>query len=61
MSFRSFFKIISHTYNSINNDGFDEIDPNIIRYFRTEYGKDWKIALQHHIYNKNIENKKKAA
>ncbi len=61
MSFKSIFKVISYACNSIHNYGFDEIDPAIIKYFRTEYGKDWKSALEHYIDKKNIENKKKAA
>tara|TARA_Y100000590_G_scaffold313438_2_gene354346 strand:+ start:2041 stop:2226 length:186 start_codon:yes stop_codon:yes gene_type:complete len=61
MSLKSIFKILGNTYNSINHDGFDKVDPNLIRYFRTEYGKDWKIALENHIYQKSIKNQKKAA
>ena len=30
-----------NTYKTINNYGFDNVDPQLVRYFRTEYGKDW--------------------
>ena len=54
-------KVLSSGYNAFINDGFDKVDPNIVRYFRTEYGKDWKVALEHHLYKENIKNKKQAA
>ena len=31
----------------VNNDN---VDPNVVRYFRTEYGRDWQAELQHYIY-----------
>ena len=59
--FKSIIKVLSNTYNSINVSNFDKVDPNIIRYFRTEYGKDWKIALERHLYKESLKNTKKAA
>ncbi len=32
-------------------DNFDNVDPNLVRYFRTEYGRDWQGALSEHLYN----------
>ncbi len=61
MSLKSIFQTLGHTYNFINHGGFDKVDPNLIRYFRTEYGKNWQIALENHIYQKSIKNQKKAA
>lgn len=60
MSLKSIFKILGNTYNSINHDGFDKVDPNLIRYFRTEFGKDWKIALEQYLHKEKINNKKAA-
>ena len=61
MFFKSIFKILNNTYHTINDDRFDHVNPSIVKYFRTEYGKDWKTALQHHIYTESIKNGKKAA
>ncbi len=61
MFIKSMVKVLGGTYNAFINDGFDKVDPNTVRYFRTEYGKDWKIALEHHLYKESIKNKKQAA
>ena len=47
-NFFSSFRIpsINYGYN------FDNVDPNLVRYFRTEYGGDWQVALQEHLYSK---------
>ncbi len=29
------------------------VDPNLIRYYRTEYGSRWEEELNHFLYNKN--------
>jgi len=42
------FRIPSLAYG----DNFDNVDPNLVRYFRTEYGRNWKSALNEHLYNK---------
>ena len=34
----------------VNNDN---VDPNVVRYFRTEYGKRWEEALNDYLYNKS--------
>ena len=31
-------------------DNFDNVDPNLVRYFRTEYGRDWEGALSEHLH-----------
>jgi len=33
-------------------DNFDNVDANLVRYFRTEYGRNWKGALNEHLYRK---------
>ena len=50
-----------NTYKAINNYSFDNVDPQLVRYFRIEYGKDWKSALAEHLYKKESNNDKKAA
>lgn len=39
------FSPVNYGYN------FDNVDSNLIRYFRTEYGRDWEGALSEHLYN----------
>jgi hypothetical protein len=29
------------------------VDPNLVRYYRTEYGSRWEEELNHFLYNKN--------
>ena len=49
-------------FEAIGNDyGFDNVDPQLVKYFRTEYGKDWRSALTEHLYEKDRSNDKKAA
>ena len=60
MFIKSMVKVLGGTYNAFINDGFDKVDPNLIRYFRTEFGKDWKIALEQHLHKEKINNKKAA-
>ena len=38
------------TISPYNN--FDNVDPNLVRYFRTESGRNWKTALNEHLYRK---------
>ena len=43
------FRVPSLAYG----DNFDNVDPNLIRYYRTEYGRNWQDALNEHLYNIN--------
>ena len=36
-----------------HGDNFDTVDPNLVRYFRTEYGRNWKAALNEHLYTQS--------
>ena len=46
--------INSLTFSSVTNgSGLDNVDPNLVRYFRTEYGKHWQEALNDYLYNKS--------
>ncbi len=58
---KNFFRIFNDSYSYLNDDNFFNVDPNIIRYFRTEYGSEWKNALSQYLYKKNEKNDKKAA
>lgn len=61
MFFKSLIKTLNSTYFSFTNNGYNNVDPNLIRYFRNEYGVNWKTALEHHLYKEDIKNDKKAA
>ena len=61
MFFKSLVKTLNSTYGSFNYDGINSANPSIIKYFRNEYGSNWKIALEHHIYKEKVKNDKKAA
>ena len=47
--------------NICKNNNFENINPNLVIYFKNEYGANWKTALEHHIYQKGVKNDKKAA
>tara|TARA_B100000700_G_C14967538_1_gene819593 strand:+ start:1320 stop:1508 length:189 start_codon:yes stop_codon:yes gene_type:complete len=53
----------SLSYNAIHdyNYGYEDIDENLVRYFKTEYGNEWKVALENHLNKEGIKNVKKAA
>ena len=36
-----------------HNHSYDKVDPNLVRYYRTEYGSDWKSELEHFLYLKS--------
>ena len=61
MFFKSLIDTINTSYSVFNNNAFDNVNPNIVKYFRNEYGTNWKVALEHHLYKKSIKNDKKAA
>ena len=61
MFFKSLINTLSYTYNALNDNGLDNVNPNIVRYFRNEYGANWKVALEHHLSKEKVRNDKKAA
>ena len=58
---KNLFNFLNTTYKAINDLGFDNVDPQVVKYFRTEYGKDWQSALTEHLYKKGAKSDKKAA
>ena len=61
MFFTSLINTLSYTYNAFNDNSIDKADPNIVKYFKNEYGANWKVALEHHIYKERVKNDNKAA
>ena len=58
---KNILNFFDRTYKSVNYYGFGNVDPNLIKYFKTEYGQDWQSALTDHLYKKERNNDKKAA
>ena len=59
--FKHLIKKVKLSYLSAHEYNFDRVDPHLVRYFRIEYGNQWKEALTHHLYKKGAKNDKKAA
>ena len=58
---KKILKFFDYSYQGMNFNTFDKVDPQLIKYFRTEYGQDWQSALTEHLYKKESDNDKKAA
>ena len=61
MFFKSLIKTLNTSYSYLSDDGYNNVDPNIVKYFRIEYGADWKVALEQHMHKESLNNDKKAA
>ena len=61
MFFKSLISTLSATYNALNDNNFDVVNPDIVKYFKNEYGVNWKVALEDHLYKNKVKNDKKAA
>ena len=48
-------------FKSNNISNIDKADDNLVRYFQVEYGREWESALEQHLYEKSLNNVKKAA
>ena len=59
MFFKNLINTLNSSYNALNDNNYDNVNPNIVKYFRNEYGTDWKAALEQHLYNKRVKNDKK--
>ena len=55
----NFLSGLNFTYN--NRSNIAKVDDNLVRYFKIEYGREWESALAQHLYQKKINNVKKAA
>ena len=58
---QNILKFFDNTYKTINSYGFDNVDPQLVKYFRTEYGRDWQSALSDYLYKKELSINKKVA
>ena len=48
-NFFSAFRLPSVNYGY----NFDNVDSNLVRYFRNEFGSDWQVALNEHLHRKD--------
>ena len=55
----NFFSGLNFTYN--NRSNIAKADHNLVSYFKIEYGHELESALEQHLYQKKINNVKKAA
>jgi len=58
---KQIYDVIKTTFKAVNDNNFENIDPNIVRYFRIEFGSEWQEALHSYINKKNQDNEKKVA
>ena len=58
---KNIVNFFEQSYKSMSFNTFDKVDPQLIKYFRTEYGQVWQSALTEHLYKKESSNAKKAA
>ena len=60
---KNILNFFSSSYNVIHdyNYAYEDIDENLVRYFKTEFGDEWKAALENHLNKEEIKNVKKAA
>jgi len=58
---KNIINFLNSTYKAVNFHSFDNVNPHVVRYFRTEYGNDWPSALTDHLNKKEVSNDKKAA
>ena len=58
---KNIINFLNNTFKAVNYHSFDNVNPHIIRYFRTEYGNDWQSALIDYLNKNEGSNDKKAA
>ena len=49
---KNILNFFDQTYKNINDYAFDKVDPQLVKYFKTEYGQDWQSALTEHLYKR---------
>ena len=53
------FNFFNKVYEDLSEKNFNK-DEDLIRYFKSEYGKEWKIELDKHLLKTEFDNKKAA-
>ena len=56
-----YFKKISHLISTnfyFSDNTYNHINPDILRYYKTEYGNDWQAAIEYDQFKKGLDNEK---
>ena len=56
----NFFNIFNRFYDFSGNQDLNDND-DLIKYFKSEFGNEWKIELDKHLIKTETDNIKKAA
>ena len=54
------FNFFNKVYEDLSEKNFNK-DEDLVRYFKSEYGKEWKIELDKHLLKNEFDINKKAA
>ena len=54
------FTFFNKVYEDLSEKNFNK-DEDLVRYFKSEYGKEWKIELDKHLLKTEFDINKKAA
>jgi len=54
------FNFFNKVYEDISDKNFNK-DEDLIKYFKSEYGKEWKIELDKHLLSTEFDINEKAA
>ncbi len=55
------FKIFNYFYRDIQAIPIKTLDPQLVKYFKTEFGSSWKLELDKYIIRNEKVNDKKTA
>ena len=56
-----FFKLLNNFYDNLNKSQKKEVDIQLIKFFKSEYGSSWKLELDKHLLKNEDFNDQKAA
>ena len=53
------FNFFNKVYEDLRDKNYD--DEDLVKYFKSEYGKEWKIELDKHLLKTEVDINKNAA
>ena len=56
----NFFNFFNKVYEDLSDKNYNN-DEDLVKYFKSEYGKEWKIELDKHLLRTEFDINKKAA
>ena len=54
------FNFVNKVYEDLSDKNYN-YDEDLVKYFKSEYGKEWKIELDKHLLKTEFDINKKAA